>query len=119
MIEYSIEKAKQAVKDLRDGIYHDETFNSPAGGYATSDIISSLLEIAEWKPIEGAKTDGTWYELLFEGDDHDPNHFLNGWQIYYGYHSLRAWRTKDHVTGKPKYYRAMTCPPTNQETGSE
>ena len=72
--------------------------------------LSAKLREREWQPIEGAKTDGTWYELLFEGDDDSPNHFDNGYQIYYGYHSLRAWRTKDHVTGNPKYYRAMILP---------
>ncbi len=78
-----------------------------------SDLIAELsakLRESEWQPIETAKTDGTWYELLFEGDDDAPNHFENFWQIYHGYHSLRAWRTKDHVTGHPKYYRPLVLP---------
>lgn len=72
--------------------------------------LSAKLREREWRPIESAKTDGTWYELLFEGDDDIPNHFENGWQIYHGYHSCRAWRTKDHVTGNPKYYRPLVLP---------
>lgn len=106
-LQIAAERAINSIKrDAQDGISlcHEERLTS-----LISELSAKLHE-REWQPIEGAKTDGTWYELLFEGDDDSPNHFDNGYQIYYGYHSLRAWRTKDHVTGNPKYYRAMILP---------
>ena len=98
------------LKDADKYTEHHIISYSPDTAYNLISELSAKLQEREWQPIEGAKTDGTWYELLFEGDDDSPNHFDNGYQIYYGYHSLRAWRTKDHVTGNPKYYRAMILP---------
>ena len=95
MIEETIKQAKVLL-----GMFPDKDRSSSDGLLG---VIYKLLKIVEWQPIETAKKDGTWYELLFEGDDESPNHFENGLQIYHGYHSLRAWRTKDHVTGNPKY----------------
>ncbi len=61
----------------------------------------------EWQPIETAPKDGTWVLLLFE-DEYDQ--FSPLFQIYEGFHSLRAWRTRDHVRGKPTCWMPLKLP---------
>ncbi len=58
----------------------------------------------EWQTIDSAPTDGTWVILLFQDEDEQ---FNIDFQIYDGFHSLRAWRTRDHVTGKPTHWMPL------------
>jgi len=57
----------------------------------------------EWEPIETAPTDGTWIILLFKDEDGNED-------VYDGFHSLRAWRTRDHVSGDPIAWMPLPKP---------
>lgn len=70
----------------------------------------------EWLPIETAPTDGTWVLLLFKGNEDEVGMF-DDFQVYDGYHSLRAWRTRDHVRGNPTHW--LPLPKTPIEDGRD
>ena len=53
--------------------------------------------MCERQPMDTAPTDGTYVLLLIEPDEFEGGHPY--WME--GFHSLRAWRTKEHVGAEP------------------
>ncbi len=77
-----------------------------------ADLIAEVIQELEnpWRAMETAPIDGEEVLLLF-----DDESLINPYAIT-GYHSLRAWRTVNHVSGKPSYWMPHPSLPTCKES---